>query len=111
MAHQRLKVGEVIVLIILLGEVDVRIDEARQQRRIAEVDHLRVGGYVDICASSDDAVALHDHDTIANDSVRGAVEEPRGAEHDRFRRRGRLSEHLRCGEKKNGCDRFHVGGK
>src|SRR5437763_5887431 len=36
MAHQRLKIVEVEVLLILFGEVNVRIDQAGEKRRVAE---------------------------------------------------------------------------
>src|SRR5205823_1771334 len=105
------KIVEVEVLLILLGEVDVRIDQAGEEGGVAEVDDLRVRGDVDGRAGSNDTVALHHDRAVADDRVRGAIEEASGAKDDRFRRgRGRrlLCERLRRGEKKSGCNRFHA---
>ena len=75
-----MKEVEVVVVARLLGEVDVRVDEARQQRGVAEVDDLRAGRDGDVDA--DDAVARVDDDGVVHDGVRGAVEEVGGFEGD-----------------------------
>jgi len=80
---------ELIVVILgsnvaLQQSVDVRIDEAGQQRHVAEVDHLGVRG--DGAADRFDLVAADDDDRRRNDRAAAAVDHPRGAKRDDFRR-------------------------
>ena len=65
-----------------VGEVRVRVDEARQQRRVAEVDGLRAGGDGGVRTHADDlAVGYHYDQPGRDDVVALAVEHARGFEH------------------------------
>src|SRR4029078_12313253 len=80
LAHDALEEVEVEVLARLEGEVDVGVDEAGQQRDVAEVDDLRAGGDGDVDAGN--AVAGDDDGGVGDDVVGGAVEETGGFEGD-----------------------------
>ena len=76
----------VVVLLELHGEVRVRVDEARQDRGIAQVDEARAGRHRG--ADRDDVIPAHDDDRVALELRAGRVEHARGLECDGFRRRG-----------------------
>jgi hypothetical protein len=59
----------VIVVLQLAREVNVRIDEARQQRRIAEIDHARVRRCGLRIAHGKDLLALHDDDAAVRQAT------------------------------------------
>jgi hypothetical protein len=62
----------------------VRVDEARQQRDVAEVDHFRAGR--NGTADRLDARSFDDDDRAVHDLVRRAVEEARGLQCHEARR-------------------------
>src|SRR5262249_15622773 len=79
------------------------VDEAGEQRGVAEIDDLGVGR--NGAADRLDPAVLDDHDGIARDGVGGAVEHARGLEDDGLRW---LGEGGGGGEKKRGSVRSHV---
>jgi hypothetical protein len=78
-------------------DVDVRVDEPGQERRVAEVDHAgaRRDGHTGLRAHRGDAVTS-DHDrSVAQDGAAVAVDEPSRLEDDRrlgLQRRGEESQ-------------------
>ena len=108
MAERVFEVIPVPVLAGLTGEVDVRIDEARQQRRVAEVDDLRVRRNGDAGAGGDDAIAVDDDHAIRQHVVGCGIEDMCGLQRDRFRG---LRESDGGGERDEESERqlFHVG--
>ncbi len=67
-------------------QMDVRVDQAGEQRGVAEIDDLRAGGMVDGGADGGDAVAL-DQDLAGRDDCSGFdIEQTRGVQDARVRR-------------------------
>jgi hypothetical protein len=86
--HRLLEELRVVILgsdVALQQRVDVRVDQARQQRHVAEVDDLRVGG--NGAADRLDLVAADDDHRRRHDRAAAAVDHPRGAKRYDFRRR------------------------
>ena len=65
----------------------MQIDQARQQRRAAEVDDARPGGIGSAGADRLDPFAANDHDRRRDRRAAAAVDEPRGPHRNQRRRR------------------------
>jgi hypothetical protein len=63
-------------------EMDVRVDEAGEERRVAEVDDARVCGVVNGCADGVNAVALDKNFAGLEESAGVNLEEACGMKHD-----------------------------
>src|SRR5207248_2708795 len=59
--HQVLDEGLGEVVLRFAGEMDVRVDQAGKQGRVAEIDHLRVRRHLHAASDGDDPVAFDDH--------------------------------------------------
>ena len=68
----------------------MRIDEAREQRGVAEIDDLRVGRDLHSAARRDDALALDQHSGTVDQGAGGGIEQVRRPEREPGRRRGWL---------------------
>ena len=81
-AHGRVVAGRIAER--AADDVRVRVDEAGQQRRVAELDRSRAGGNRDgaLPSDGDDLVVGHDHDAVLDRRGAGAVDDARGVEDD-----------------------------
>ena len=84
-AHQAVVEAAVVVLVELIREVRVRVDEARQQGRIAEIDDARAGG-LSAGADRHDAIAAHHHGGAILECGAGGIEHVGGLQHHGFGR-------------------------
>ena len=68
--------------------VRVRVDEARQHGRLAEIDHRHAGRNPHLTFGADlrDALAGDEHDLLRQHAAADAVEQTAGANRDRTRR-------------------------
>jgi hypothetical protein len=82
-AHDVLEEVAVPVVRHLHVEVDVGVDEAGQEGRVAEVDHPRAGRRRQVLADLGDVIPLDDHHAGGQGALRGGGEDARGLEHDR----------------------------
>ena len=68
--------------------MDVRVDQAGKQGRVAEIDHLRVRRHLHAASDGDDPVAFDDHGGALDQRTSRGVEQARRAEREpRWRRR------------------------
>jgi len=65
--------------------VDVRVDQARQQRAISQIDHFGSRRMLHRGSRFDNALALHQNFAGLQDASGLDVEQPRGAQHDGLR--------------------------
>jgi hypothetical protein len=70
------------VVVVVVGDMHMRVDEAWQQCCVAEIDDARAGGNRCIRANRDDALALDDDETGLAHASALAVEQMRCLEHD-----------------------------
>jgi hypothetical protein len=61
-------------------QVRVRVDQARQQRRVPELDHARIGRNRHAIAGGEDLAGLDDHDPRPDHAIRLAVVQARRLE-------------------------------
>jgi hypothetical protein len=80
-------------------EMHVRVDEAREERGVAEVDDARVSGVVNGGSDGADFVALDENFAGLEESAGVDLEKARGVEHD-----GLLSGCARSCEGENGVE-------
>ncbi len=66
----------------------VRIDETRQQSGIAEIDHLRIVGNLEVGAHRLDFGARNDHDAVRDQLAGHGIEQTRGLQRNDSRRGG-----------------------
>ena len=86
--HQVLDEGLGEVVLRFAGEMDVRVDQAGKQGRVAEIDHLRVRRHLHAASDGDDPVAFDDHDGAVDQRTRRGIEQARRSEREpRWRRR------------------------
>jgi hypothetical protein len=77
--------------------MDMRVDEAGEQRDVAEVDDLSVRG--DVAADRRDPISLHHDQRVARDLIGRSIEEARRLDSNRLRlghRRGRDEQEEKC---------------
>jgi hypothetical protein len=67
-------------------DVRVRVDETREYRRVAEIDHLRAGRNRQPRAGGCNPPALHENDGVGNRHVGLSIEQSRRLDRDRGRR-------------------------
>jgi hypothetical protein len=83
--------------------VNVRVDEAREQRRITEIDRARTGWRLDARCRSDrnDAIAHHEYRAVLDLGRARTVDQMRGAKNERARRgkRGILRSERHCAQR------------
>lgn len=80
-------------------EVHVGVDEAGEERGVAEIEHLRALRVLDGSGNFDDAIALHEDFSRRKDFSGVDFEETRGVEHDGILRRRGL------GKERDGSER------
>jgi hypothetical protein len=75
------------VLVVVVGDVGVRVDVARHQGGVAQVDDLGIGWNGGTGADRGDPGPLHHHQTRRGEVAAASVEQVRGLEHDGLRGR------------------------
>ena len=60
----------------------VRVHETGRKRRVAEINHLRIGWNLHVASDVRDHIALHKHDRVAHQRFRFPIEKPRRFERD-----------------------------
>ena len=93
----------VVVVLELEGEVDVGIDEARQEGRVAEIDHPRTRRHRDAVAGRGDRAALDHHDAVVDQPAGDTVEQVGRLQDDRRLRLPELAGRL--GGERDGDER------
>ncbi len=94
-----LQAALIIVTRIIEREMRMSVHETGRQGRIAQIDHLRIRRNLHVATDIGDLVALHEHDCVAHERFRFAIEKARCFKRDDVIRAIRSQRNCRDGER------------